>query len=143
MPSVARSTTVNANADAAWAVIGNFNGLPSWLPAIVASEIEGGGPANQVGAIRRLTTADGDTIRETLLEHSDADHYMKYDIIESPMPIRGYVAKLSVTPAGGGATIDWGGSWENDPEVEEAMVDLIGNIILTSGLEAAKAKIDG
>jgi carbon monoxide dehydrogenase subunit G len=143
MPSVSRSVDVNASADAVWATVRDFNGLPEWLPGIAASEIEGGGDANTVGAIRRLTLPDGGQIRETLLELSDADRHYKYDIIESGLPISGYVATLRVTPQGSGSRMTWEASWENAPEVEEAMIDLIGNTILQGGLESAKAKVEG
>jgi hypothetical protein len=117
--------------------------LPAWFPGIAASEIEGGGDANAVGAIRKLTLPDGATIRETLLAFSDADRFCSYDIIESGLPIRNYVATLRVTPQEGGSRIDWEAAWENDPEVEEAMVDLIGNTILAGGLQGAKEKAEG
>ncbi len=143
MPSVSRSVDVNASADVAWSIVRDFNGLPEWLPGIEASEIEGGGDANTVGAIRRLTLPDGGTIRETLLAHSDTDRLCTYDIIESGLPIRNYVATLQVTPEGSGSKIGWAAAWENDPEVEEAMLDLIGNTILQGGVQAAKAKAEG
>jgi carbon monoxide dehydrogenase subunit G len=143
MPSVSRSVDVNASADKVWSTVRDFNGLPAWFPGVAASEIEGGGDANTAGAIRRLTLPDGATIRETLLELSDADRLCRYDIIESGLPIRNYVATLKVSPQGSGSRIDWEAAWENDPEVEEAMIDLIGDTILAGGLQGAKEKAEG
>jgi len=143
MPIVSSSITVNASVDVAWALIGEFNGLPSWLPFIASSEIEGGGPSNQAGAVRRLVTAEGGEIRESLLERSDAERYLKYDILESDLPVRNYVGTSRVIPDGDDrSTIEWTSSWENDPEVEEEMVELLGNTLLPAGLAAAKAKLE-
>jgi hypothetical protein len=142
MPSVSRSIDVNASADAAWATVRDFNGLPAWCPGIAASEVEGGVDASTVGAIRRLTLDSGGTLRETLLELSESDRRCSYDIVESDLPFSDYVATLSVAPKGAGCQMTWEASWENAPEEEAANLELIGNI-LQRGLEAAKAKTEG
>jgi carbon monoxide dehydrogenase subunit G len=143
MPSVSRSIDVDASPGTVWSIVRDFNGLPAWFPGIAASEIEGGGDANTVGAIRRLTLPDGAQIRETLLELSDGDRLCTYNIIESGLPISNYVATFRVTAQGDGSRIDWEAAWENDPEVEQAMIDLIGDTILAGGLQGAKEKAEG
>jgi hypothetical protein len=143
MPSVSGSITIDAPADATWALIREFNDLPSWLPFVVASEIEGGGPANVVGAVRRLTGDDGGVLRESLLEHSDQGHYYRYAILESPLPVRSYVGEARVAADGPErSTLTWTSTWENDPEVEQEMTELLGSELLPAGLAAAKAALE-
>jgi len=144
MPSVTGSISVAAPADVAWAMIGEFNGLPDWLPFIASSEIEGGGPPNEVGAVRRLGLAEGGEVRESLLERSDAERLLRYDIVETDLPVRDYVGTARVIPDGDDrSTIEWTSSWENDPEVEQEMIELFRDTFLPAGLAAAKAKLAG
>ena len=49
------SAVVPASADEVWSLVRDFNGLPNWHPAITGSEIEGGGSAEAVSAVRALT----------------------------------------------------------------------------------------
>jgi NADPH:quinone reductase len=144
VPRVSGSITIDAPAAATWTVIRDFNGLPRWLPFVAASEIEGGGPADRVGAVRKLTLADGGTTRESLLEHSDDERSMKYDIVESALPVREYVGTARVIADGDDRSIlEWTSEWENDPEVEDEMIELLGNELMPAGLAAAKAAIEG
>ncbi len=143
MPSVTGSITVDVPADVAWALLREFDGLAGWLPFIASSEIEGGGNPNEVGAVRRLTLDDGGLLRESLLEHSDAERYLRYDIVEGPLPVRQYVGTARVIPEGEGrSTIEWTSTWENDAEVEEEMLTLLRDELLPTGLAAAKAALE-
>ena len=143
MPSVSDSIVINAPADATWAVVREFNGLADWHPAIAASEIEGGGPPNEVGAIRKLTTMDGGIIRETLLEHSDTDRYLKYDVIEAPTPVSDYIGEARVTPeAEDRSRLVMTSSFAVEPELEQEMVDLFGKTLIPGGLAAVKASVE-
>jgi hypothetical protein len=142
MPTVSRSIVINVPAEVTWGVVREFNGLPSWQPGIAASEIEGGGDGNRIGAVRRLTTADGATIRETLLELSDAERYLRYDALEAPVPVRNYVGALRVTPEGEGRSrLEMTSSWENDPADEKQLVEMFSELIPQS-LASAKASIE-
>ena len=42
--------------------------------------------------MRRLDIVDGSVFRETLLAHSDLEHFYTYDIIESPLPCDNYLS---------------------------------------------------
>ena len=63
MPKAYASTVVDAPADKVWAVIRDFNGLPTWHPAIADSEVEEGGSGDQVGRVRSFHLQDGAHIR--------------------------------------------------------------------------------
>ena len=51
---------------------------------------------------RTLTLKDGGKIKEKLLESDDTSY--SYEIIESPLPVKNYKAKLSVEPDERGRT---------------------------------------
>lgn len=92
------SCVIEAPIQKVWRTIRPFDSLAAWHPHITACMIEGGQTADKVGSIRRLTLRDGGIVRETLLTLSDPEHRITYDIIESPMPVRNYVASLALHP---------------------------------------------
>ena len=47
MIKVYTSSVIDASADAVWAHIRDFNGLPKWHPAIAESRIEGNWPSDR------------------------------------------------------------------------------------------------
>ena len=67
MPDVSTSSVVPADAETVWRVVRDFDGLPTWHPAISASELEDGARTDQVGAVRHLTLGDGGAVRERLV----------------------------------------------------------------------------
>ena len=93
-----RSTVIDAPVQRVWAMIRDFNALPSWHPAIAKSEIEGGRASDAVGCVRSFLMKDGGHLREQLLALSDVDHYFTYNILVSPMPVNDYVATFRLTP---------------------------------------------
>ena len=96
MPQVYTSSVIGAPADRVWSTVRDFNALPDWHPAIAESRIEGGAPSDQVGCVRAFRLTDGGAIREKLLALSDYDYSCTYSILESPMPLTGYIATLIV-----------------------------------------------
>ncbi|PPS70042.1 MULTISPECIES: SRPBCC family protein [Streptomyces] len=98
-----------SSADQTWAVVRQFNGLPDWHPAIRASEITGGGDGLTPGAIRVLTGVDGSVYRERLVDLDDTARKLSYEIVEAPLPVRGYRSTLHVQPVAdtGGAFLSW------------------------------------
>ena len=59
MADVKLSTTLPASADDIWKLIGSFNALPDWHPAVQKSELKDGGTE------RRLTLVGGGEIVES------------------------------------------------------------------------------
>jgi hypothetical protein len=88
------SSVIDAPADAVWAEIRDFNGLPKWTPFVAESRIEGGMAADTVGCVRHFRLKDGGVIREQLLTLSDYDFQVSYSILKSPMGVDNYVATL-------------------------------------------------
>lgn len=110
MPEVSETLTVDVPISDVWKLIGGFETMHSWHPAISASEIfERGGIMH-----RRLTLTSGDTIEESMDEHSDEAKSYSYTMTDfGPLPLSAYSATLSVTPAdNGGSEISFAGTFE-------------------------------
>ncbi|MFF5092052.1 SRPBCC family protein [Streptomyces niveus] len=103
------SSVFTSSADETWAVVRQFNGLPDWHPAIRASEITGGGNGLTPGAVRLLTGVDGSIYRERLVGLDEVDRKLSYEIVEAPLPVRGYRSTPHVQPVAdtGGAFLSW------------------------------------
>ncbi|MGW1787153.1 SRPBCC family protein [Streptomyces sp. NPDC002143] len=103
-----------SSADELWSVIRQFNGLPTWHPAIRSSKIVEGDSEFTPGVVRCLTGTDGSVFRERLLALDDAQCTLTYEIIASPLPVRGYRSTLQVSPVTdtGGAFLTWSATFD-------------------------------
>ena len=145
MAQVYASSVIGAPAARVWEAIRDFNGLPSWHPAIAKSRIEGGAPADQVGCVRAFRLKDGGFIRERLLALSDYDLSCTYSILESPMGVENYVATLKLTPITDGdrSFAEWSAEFDCAREREAEMVALIGGDVFQGGFDALKSRFGG
>jgi hypothetical protein len=89
-------------------------GIKDWHPAIAACEESTEGTT----AFRTLTLKDGGKIKEKITSKS-ADGYA-YRIVESPLPVKDYMANFSIKDEGGNAKISWTASFQakGKPEAE-------------------------
>jgi Polyketide cyclase / dehydrase and lipid transport len=135
------SSVIDASAEAVWALIRDFNGLPKWHPAIAESRIEGNWPSDRVGCIRNFRLREGGVIREQLLTLSDYDYQCSYSILESPMGVANYVATLKLTPVtdGNRAFAEWSAEFDAPPSQENKLADDIGQGVFQAGFNALKA----
>ncbi len=118
MTKVNMKTQVPVSADQLWELIGQFNGIASWHPAVEKSELE------EDGKIRRLTLVGGGVIVERLQQIDDNEHLYRYSIVESPLPVADYVAEIRVhqNEEGSGSTIEWSSEFKpKDASVQQAM----------------------
>lgn len=132
---VFRSMIIDAPLARVWAAVRRFDGVAAWNPGVAAARMEDGAPT-AVGAIRHLDIADGTVFRETLLAHSDAEHFYTYDILESPLPATGYVSThrfLPITHTGQTLGI-WESRFECDAGVADEMDRVIGDAIYIGGM---------
>ena len=100
MLEVTLSVPIEASAEDAWAVVGNFNGLPDWHPWVTASVLE---PA--AGGVGRRVTIVGGTagrreLTERLVSFDSTRREWAYTVIAGPMPFADYVGRIRVTPRG-------------------------------------------
>ncbi len=141
MIKVYTSSVIDASADAVWAHIRDFNGLPKWHPAIVESRIEGNWPSDRVGCIRNFQLRDGGSIREQLLTLSDYDYQCSYSILESPMGVDNYIATLKLTPVtdGNRTFAEWSAEFDTPPGQERRLADSIGQGVFQTGFDSLKS----
>lgn len=115
------NTKLNVSADEAWRLIGGFNTLPDWHPAVEKSEL------TEEGQTRTLSLAGGGTIVEKLEKMDDGSRTYTYSIVDSPLPVANYSATIKVSGEGDDCTIEWSG--EFDPVgAEDEAVDVIRGI---------------
>lgn len=143
MARVYVSSVIDAPAAKVWDKVRDFNALPRWHPAIRDSRIENGEPSDRVGCIRDFHLQNGDRIREKLLGLSDYDYFCTYSILESPMPLTGYIATLRLTPVTDGdrTFAEWTAEFDCAPEAEEGLVSNIGVNVFQAGFNALKRQM--
>ncbi len=125
MAKVSLSSNYPASAETIWKLIGDFNALPDWHPAIAKSEIETEGSTTY----RRLSLVGGGSILEKLEKSDEDGHLYSYSILESPLPIANYAATIRVTDSeGGGCTIEWSSEFEASGAPENEAVKAIEGI---------------
>jgi len=140
MPRVFVSSVIDAPAAKVWERVRDFNGLPRWHPRIRESRIENGEPADKVGCVRDFNLQNGDRIRERLLGLSDYDLFCTYSILESPMPLTGYVATLRLTPITDGdrTFAEWTAEFDCEEAMADDLVAGIGTNVFQAGFDALK-----
>jgi len=117
MAKVSVSEKIPANAQQVWEMIGNFNSLVDWHPAIEKSELEEG------GSVRRLTMPDGTTIVETLTSEDGKERIYEYVIPDGQLPLSGYKAFIRVVEDDdGNCTATWESEFEPQAPNAEDMV---------------------
>lgn len=141
MPRTYRSVIINADAEAVWSTVRDFNGLSSWAPAMPASVIEDGRPSDTVGCVRRFDSGDGPDIRERLLALSDVDRSYSYNLLEGPFPVTGYQATLRVSPVSDGRSfVEYYATYDCDPAGAEQLEKVFGDNIFAPALASLADK---
>lgn len=126
---------VSESAQSVWEKIGDFCAIEQWHAAVVNCEIseEGG------DTYRTLTLPDGATIKEKHLGAGSTDTSYKYAIIESPLPVKDYVATFEVSvDDDGGAGIKWSADFMAEGVADNDAKDVIDGIF-TAGMDGIKA----
>ena len=132
---VFRSMIIDADIDRVWTAVRAFDGVANWNPGVDTATLENGA-ATATGTIRSLQITDGTVFRETLLAHSDLEHFYTYDIIESPLPVTGYVSThrfLPVTHSGQTLGI-WESRFTCAPDDAAEMERVVGDMIYIGGM---------
>jgi len=108
MSKVSMSLDVPASIDEVWRVIGGFNALPEWHPAVNKSELQEG------GRVRSMQLAGGASIVERLESFSETDHQYTYSIERGPLPVANYKATIRVRGELGkrGCVVEWSSDFQ-------------------------------
>jgi hypothetical protein len=140
MPNPHATTVVDAPADTVWQVIRPFDQPNTWHPSLPEATIADGLPADSVGCVR-VFSANGNEVRERLLELDDEAHVCRYALEQGTMPVRNYEGILRVTPEGDDrARVDWSAEFECDAELEDQLTGVFEQGIFGPGLEALRAR---
>ena len=139
------SSVIDASADQVWALVRDFNDLPSWHPLVDRSSIEGGRPSDAVGCVRSCHLTDGRRIREQLLSLSDYDLSFSYAIIESGLDLENFVAELKLTPVTDGNRTfgQWSAEIETASGKEQEMASFISRNVFQAGFDGLKKQLGG
>ncbi len=133
MAKVSMKTDLSVSADQVWQLIGGFNTLPDWHPAIEKSEL------TEQGSVRSLSLAGGGTLIEKLESIDNNERVYTYSIVDSPLPISNYVSSVRVTDNGEkGSTVEWSSEFSANSAPENE----IGLEILQEVSQIANSTLD-
>jgi hypothetical protein len=122
MTKISMTTDIDASADEVWKLIGGFNALPDWHPAIEKSQLE------EEGQQRRLSVAGGGTIIERLEKIDDDSRTYSYTITDSPLPLANYKSTIKVTGEGAGCSVEWSSEFVADGGSEGDAMEAVRGI---------------
>ncbi len=121
--TVSKQAVLDVPPSTAWALLGDFNGLNNWHPAVADSELSSDGQK------RVLTLGDGAKIYETQLNHSNSNMSYTYKITESPLPVSDYVSTIKVERnTMGTSTVTWSSSFNAAGVPDEKAVEIISGV---------------
>jgi hypothetical protein len=113
MADVSQSITVEQSPAEVWEVIGDPLAVARFLPMIESARMDGD---------LRVAAVQGGEITERILEHSDAERYYTYEVVDGPMRLESYHSKLSVSSEGDGAVVLWEADFEPPAGVDKGKV---------------------
>ena len=114
--TVKKSIIVKATKQRVWKKISNIIGLPTWLvdvkKTVFLSKKKRG-----VGAIREITFNDGNTIEEHIVAWKDGECFTY--IATEGLPLRAYVATISIKPKSKNSSVLTWQSYINSEKMTE------------------------
>jgi uncharacterized protein YndB with AHSA1/START domain len=136
MANVDMSVQLNAPAAKVWALIGGFDALPRWHPAVASSTAATEGGAT----LRRLDLHGGGTIVEALEHRDDGARRYSYTIRSGPLPVANYRSELSVEEQGAKrCRVHWSSRFEPDGVPEPEAVEAIRGVY-RAGLDSLEKR---
>jgi hypothetical protein len=132
MSQVERSIRLAAPAAEVWALIGPFDAMPRWHPAMLSCRLA----EEDEATLRHLTVVGRIQLVERLVSLDDAARTCRYTLIDGPLPVEGYRAMLHVADNGdASATVVWSSIFEPAGAPEDVAVEAIVGIY-DSGLNS-------
>jgi len=133
MTDLSRETRLSAPADEVWALVGAFDSLPNWHPAVLSCELG----VEDDRMVRRLVVVGGIRVTERLLRHDDAERKYSYAISDGGrLPVADFTATFRVTDHGiDGTGVVWSCSFVTAGAPEDVAREAMRGI-LDSGLNA-------
>lgn len=115
---VVQSVTIAAPPAQVWGLMGNFDALAKWHPAVESSPADKG---NEVGSVRQIVLKGGGAITESLEAYDAAAMKYSYRAKDGgALPVTNYTSTLTVRAEGSGSLVEWRGAFyrafpNNDP----------------------------
>lgn len=123
MATVNMAINLDSAGDKVWNLIGGFNDLSDWHPAIEKSEL------SENDSVRTLYLAGGGEIVEKLLNHDNNARTYSYAITDSPLPVAEYSAVLKVIEQGSDKSIvEWSAEFNAEGATESEAEGVIEGI---------------
>jgi mxaD protein len=136
--NVSKSVTVNASSDKVWKLVGNYNSLNQWHPAVKTSELVGNGLT--AGSVRTLTLGNGATLYEELVNYNANQKSYSYRIIKSPLPVYGYLSSITIKDNGNKtSTVTWKSKFYANGVTDAKAIELFAGVY-DGGLQSLKSK---
>lgn len=130
MPHVFRSGVIDAPAAEAWKIVGSFDGIHEWNPSITRCHAD---TADGV-EYRYLTFEDGAELKESCMGVDGTS--TGYRIVETALPLNGYVGAISVIDQGTTSLLCWSSSFTTD---QPGMAEGVGEIY-QAGIDTVAAR---
>jgi mxaD protein len=132
--SVTREVTIDSTPATVWKLVGNFNALDVWHPAVSKSELNGAG--TKVGTRRMLTMADSkQTSIEQLTAYDAAKTSYSYTIVRGPVPVVNYQSTITLNATPDGKTLlKWTSTFDAPEGADSANATRAVEAIYDSGL---------
>jgi hypothetical protein len=130
-------TKTEAERRALWEKVGGWCAIKDWHPAVASCEESKEGD----DTFRTLTLKDGGKIKEKLVDTGTTSY--RYQIIDSPLPVKNYEAQFSVTPDDDDLdeiNVSWSATFDpaDGKDDKEARKTIDG--IFKDGIDSIKAK---
>jgi hypothetical protein len=136
MPRSYASIVIDADPEAVWRYIRNFDGTPDYLDLVATSEVPDGKPADQVGCERVMVLHDSTVVKETLISIDDERRRLRYHLTDGPFPFSNYYStmQVSLVSESGGAFVAWSSRYDCDEAHAQANEELLAGHIYAPGL---------
>jgi NADPH:quinone reductase len=122
MAQVTVKVNIPVAADQVWQTLRDFGGMDKWAFGVASLSLSGMG----LGAVRTITFNDGAEVVERLESLDDAGRRLSYTILESTLPVEGYVASLTVRDLGpAGCEVEWFSTFGAKGATEEEVSRLL------------------
>jgi hypothetical protein len=142
MATAYASTIIDAPVETVWSLVRDFNGLPSWIPAVGDSTIEEGLDSDVVGCVRAFHIGE-QLVRERLLSLDDRFYTFTYNFETPAFPVKNYLARMTLIPVtkGDRTFAEWTADFDEAPGDEGKYVEIVSKNVFQGGWDALKAKI--
>lgn len=134
---VSKSTTIEAQPNAVWEIVGDFNGLGKMLDAVEKSTLQGSG----VGAVRLMVLRDGRQVEERLESYDPKVRTLTYRALRTPLAVNDYVSTMTVRELGPNRSeVEWSGTFEPAGISDNEARGLVEGFYV-AGLEGLKKRL--